>query len=619
MSPFKSLAAKWAGYPVNWSPHVSADGKWLAWSWTGVTDTGNVWIVPTDGSAPPRRVTDGADHFHVNHVATDGSALILSQSIGSNEHDRLFYRDLKSDAPLRELTPLQDDHYVFGGALLGNTLIYVADYDYAAGEVTSGSWIYRHDLATGVRQVLTRTESVTAVAPEISPKGDLVLYTRSDNHPGGIQLFLVGSDGSGDREILNVGDDKKIAATWLGDNGDILVKAEAGAHERVGILNSITGDLRWLVDDPARCIESVLAAHDGREVALVEYVGGRLQAKLLDIATGRERPFGPSGRSLLPVAALPGGSWIAEAYDSRDAHDFVRIDPGADASVNLTRTAKLFGFEVGDFTPATDYRWQSVDGREIQGWLYEPKGDCRGLIIWVHGGPTWHSEDWVNPVIQFLAASGFRVLDPNYRGSTGFGHDFREAIKVDGWGGREQQDIRAAIESLIAVGKAERGRIGVAGLSYGGYSSWFAITRFADLVDAAMPVCGMYELAIDYHATEMPHGRLYSEEMMGGTPEALPERYHNASPANFIGNIKGRLLIVHGMADSNVSPENTHKACRDLTEAGIPYDLLTFPDEGHGIYKAGNRQTWLERAASFFSDAFASASSSIRKSASTGK
>ncbi len=139
----------------------------------------------------------------------------------------------------------------------------------------------------------------------------------------------------------------------------------------------------------------------------------------------------------------------------------------------------------------------------------------------MHGGPTWHSEDWVNPVVQFLVQAGFTVLDPNYRGSTGFGRRFRELIKQDGWGGREQDDIRTGIEALIAAGKAQRGRIGVAGLSYGGYSSWVAITRFADLVDAACPICGMYELGIDYHNTEMPHGRAYSEEMMGGTPEAV--------------------------------------------------------------------------------------------------
>jgi dipeptidyl aminopeptidase/acylaminoacyl peptidase len=223
----------------------------------------------------------------------------------------------------------------------------------------------------------------------------------------------------------------------------------------------------------------------------------------------------------------------------------------------------------------------------------------------VHGGPTWHSEDWVTPFIQFMVSAGFTVLDPNYRGSTGFGHAFREAIKRDGWGGAEQDDIRTGIEALIAAGKAERGKIGVMGLSYGGYSAWIAITRFADLVDAALPICGMYQLTVDFHETGMPHGRAYSIEMMGGTPEEVPDRYFRASPANFIKNIKGRLLIVHGLADSNVSPENTRAACRDLMAAKIPFDLMTFDDEGHGIYKAGNREKLLNRIERFFGKAFA--------------
>jgi dipeptidyl aminopeptidase/acylaminoacyl peptidase len=104
----------------------------------------------------------------------------------------------------------------------------------------------------------------------------------------------------------------------------------------------------------------------------------------------------------------------------------------------------------------------------------------------------------------------------------------------------------------------------------------------------------------------MPHGRAYSEEMMGGTPAEQPERYFNASPSNFIDRIKGRLMIVHGLKDSNVSPANTRAAVRDLDRAGIPYTLLTFDNEGHGIYRVSNRETLFRRVAAFFEDAFAS-------------
>lgn len=600
------LARIWARYPVLWSVKVSGDGKWVAWSWTGLDDTGNVWIVPTDGSQPPRKLTDGKDHFYVNGISEDGAFLILSQSIGSNEHDRLFRLDVRAGGAPEPLTPLQSDHYVFGGDVAGGGryVVYAADFDYAAGKPTDGSWIYRQDLATGERKILAKAKSVSGIALELSPDGNMVLYTRVERHPGGSQIWAVDIEGTSDREILNFGDRNKVHAYWLGEASKILVQAETASHERVGVFDLATGDLRWLIDDPARSIDFAVPGRDGHRATVLEFERGRLAAKMIDIATGGESRFEVRGRSLLPIAELPGGDWIAEAYDSHGAHDLVRVDPTSMTIRSLTDTGKLVAAAPEDYAQAQDFRWRSVDGREIQGWLYEPKGPSRGLVCWVHGGPTWHSEDWVNPIVQFLAGAGFTVLDPNYRGSTGFGHEFREAIKEDGWGGREQQDIRSGIEALIAAGKAQKGRIGVAGLSYGGYSSWYAITKFADLVDAALPICGMYELGIDYHATEMPHGRAYSEEMMGGTPEAFPERYFNASPANFIGNIKGKLLIVHGMADSNVSPENTKMACRDLDAAGIPYELLTFPDEGHGIYKAGNRQKLLEKMEKFFGGAF---------------
>lgn len=599
---FKKLATLWSRYAVSWTPHVSKDGRMLAWSWSGPTDTANVWVAPTDGSAPPRRVTDGRDHFYVNGINADGSMLILAQGKGGNEHDRLFRLDLAADAAPTPLTPEQSDHYVFGGALHpdGKSLLYTADYDYESAQVTDGSWLYVLDLVTGTRRVLARAHSIVDRCPEISPDGRHVLYHRGDIHPAGTQVWVVNWDGTGDRQIYNAGGRLRTYGHWLDDNR-ILLHAESESHARIGILGLTGGVPDWLIDDPARNIENVVAGHDGSRVMLVEFAQGRLMPRLLDLSTGRERLLELPGRSLMPLQELPNGSWIVEAYGSTRPHEFLRVDPATGATTSLAISSQM---DDRRFIQAQDFRWSSADSEKIQGWLYEPAGESRGLVVWVHGGPTWHSEDWAHPVLQFMVQAGFTVLDPNYRGSTGFNRRFREMIKQDGWGGREQDDIRTGIEALIDAGKARRGRIGVAGLSYGGYSSWVAITRFADLVDAACPICGMYELGIDYHNTEMPHGRAYSEEMMGGTPEQFPERYFNASPRNFVDQIKGKLMIVHGLSDSNVSPANTELAVKDLDTRGIPYRLLTFPDEGHGIYKSGNRARWLEEMADFFATSF---------------
>jgi dipeptidyl aminopeptidase/acylaminoacyl peptidase len=398
--------------------------------------------------------------------------------------------------------------------------------------------------------------------PRLSPDGRHLLYHRHDLHPAGSQVWLIdlkaaASDKQRDREILNFGDHLKTRAQWLTDEL-LLVISETDSHQRVGTYALADNKMTWLIDDAARDIDRVVAGYAGSHAAIIGYQQGLLRSTCLDVTDGTEVPFTDTAASLLPLAELPDGSWVVERYCSREIHHYNRIDLATGRQTDLSRSTDRLdevpnGLIAGDFIPAALYRWPAADGLTIQGWLYRPRGKSRGLIAYIHGGPTWHSENWVNPIIQFLVGQGFTVLDPNYRGSTGYGRAFREAIKRDGWGGAEQTDIRAGIEQVIADGLAEPGKIGMVGTSYGGYSSWYGITKFADLITAAMPICGMYHLTVDYDETGMPHGRAYSEEMMGGTPGDMPERYFQASPANFIQQIKGKLLIVQGLRDTNVS------------------------------------------------------------------
>ena len=253
----------------------------------------------------------------------------------------------------------------------------------------------------------------------------------------------------------------------------------------------------------------------------------------------------------------------------------------------------------------TSVTWQSTDGARVQGWLYRPRGRTIGAIVAVHGGPTWHIEDRCSAFVQYLVHRGFAVLEPNYRGSTGFGSAWRDAIKRDGWGGQEQDDIRSGVRMLIDRGIAGPGAIGISGLSYGGYSSWCAITRWPIReIAAAAPVCGMTDLVVDYETTR-PDLRAYSIEMMGGTPDELPDKYRERSPLHFVDRIRGELLIVQGLQDPNVTPENLQVVRKALDRAGVRYDVLTFDDEGHGISKQANRRVLYARLADFFERAFA--------------
>ena len=604
MTDLTDLARIWASLPGFETVRASGDGTWAYWAWTGRHETAEIYAAPTDGSAPPLRLTHGTDHFAIRDVTRDGNHLILAQSRHSCEHDQLFLLDRTAGNRLTELTPLQTNHYLYGGNFApdGASFCFIADFDYDTGRVTAGGWVYAQELATGARKVLIRTSEPFETGPVHSHSGGHLLWHRHTRAPGGTQLWLIDADGGNPRELLCFSAKSSVIGRWLDNDCIAFIHLTEGTdRDRVGLLTLASGAIRWLADAPGFNPQDIVAGRNGLFACQV-YDHSSLAPVVFDAATGVHQPLpNTSGRrSLLPLAGLPDGGWLAEAYDADAPHALVRIHPDGSNTI-LACAPPLPG---RGFARPGDFRWTAPDGTACQGWLYQPVTTSKGLIVVVHGGPTWHSEDWVNPMIGFWVQAGYTVLDPNYRGSTGFGAAYREAVKEDGWGGREQGDIRAGIEALVAQGIAQMGRIAVAGNSYGGFSAWYAITRFADLVNAAIPMCGMYRLDIDYHATEMPHGRAYSEAMMGGAPAEFPGKYANASPGNFIHQLKGRLLIVHGLADSNVGPENTHTAVRELTAAGIPHEVLLFENEGHGVARQSNLAIYLARTADFLDRAF---------------
>src|SRR5262245_35024142 len=204
MTDIAKLAPDWARYPVLWDTKVSKDGRWLAWTWTGVTEAGNVWLAPTDGSAAPRRITDEPDHTYVRSFSPDGRQVLLAQSAGSSEHEQLLLLDPAS-GERRPVTAKQDDHYVFGGAFLpdGQSILYTASYDDASKSVLEGQRIYRQDLASGKRAALSAADSLDDRATELNEDGRLLLYHRHERHPAGGQLWLLDLATGEAREILN--------------------------------------------------------------------------------------------------------------------------------------------------------------------------------------------------------------------------------------------------------------------------------------------------------------------------------------------------------------------------------------------------------------------------------
>jgi dipeptidyl aminopeptidase/acylaminoacyl peptidase len=599
--------------PKLYTPRVSLSGEWVAWTWAQIGPMAEVYISKSDGSIPPKRLTRSDQDTMAISWAPDDQSLIVAQDIDGNERYQLFRVFLDQPEDMQPLTEANPDFFLRGGQIHPNNrwLIYSANYDPLQGTETEATWILRHDLKTGERVPIAKPEKPNYILPRMNQQGTHILYTRKDLHPSGGQVWLVDIDGKDDHEVLNFGDAKKAHASWFPDGENAVVLFEAETHRKVGIWNRNSEEMNWLIDNPERNIEFAFIPKNSNRIVVIEVRQACIYSCLIDPESGDEWQIPDSAQTIIPIAPVstqnPEGDWIAHIYDSKQPSDLVRLPidaPGSDGYISLTRLWDQTSIAAGDLAKAEDFRWKSEDGLDIQGWLYRGATPAKGTIVTVHGGPTYHSEDSVDTEIQFFVSRGFNVLSPNYRGSTGFSVEFQERIKEDGWGGREQDDIISGIEALIAAGIAQVGKVGITGTSYGGYSSWCALTRNPkDIIAAAAPVCGMTSLIVDYETTR-PDLRPYSEEMMGGTPDQVPDRYYQRSPINFVDRIEGKLLIVQGMQDPNVTPENVRQVRTELENAGIKYDLLTFDDEGHGIFRPKNRKVLYQHLAEFFAKAF---------------
>lgn len=605
---------------------ASPDGKWIAWTWFGLREYAQVFVAPTDGSRAPIQLTNSSENSHIVSWTHDSRAVMIAQDHDGDERYCLYQVELARPREMKLLTDDAPRYFLRGGEIHpnGQWLVYGANYDFENEREIEATWIWRQDLVTGERVALARPNKTPYMLPALSPTGEYVIYTRAEKYRAGRQVWLVGMDGKNDRELLDAGKARYAFARWFPDGKRLVFLADTATHTRVGVHDLESNETRWLLDDATRNIEDAFVPRGSDKIVLIETQGSRVFSSLLDVETGDEARLRHDAGNLYLLAPLGENGWLAHYSISNQPDDFVCVDLNdlrAEKFVSLTCWWEHTNLTRADFVAAEDFRWRSVashhavrvestsgvmtsdDALEIQGWLYRAQNP-RGTIVYVHGGPTYHHEDRMNPEIQFFVRAGFNVLDPNYRGSTGFSLKYREAIKQEGWGGLEQEDIRTGIEALIRAGIAEKFRVGITGTSYGGYSAWHAITHFPrEIVAASAPVCGMTDLVIDYETTR-PDLRPYSEEMLGGSPAQIPEKYRERSPINFVENIRGALLIVQGMQDPNVTPENVRAVTARLQDAGIEYQLLAFEDEGHGIYKPENLKILCERIAALFGEVF---------------
>ena len=237
--------------------------------------------------------------------------------------------------------------------------------------------------------------------------------------------------------------------------------------------------------------------------------------------------------------------------------------------------------------------YKSSDGLEIPAFLTLPKGiEAKNLplIVNPHGGP-WARDSWeYNSFAQFLANRGYAVLQPNFRGSTGYGKKFLNAGNKQ-WGEKMQDDITWGVKHLVAQGIADPKRVGIMGGSYGGYATLAGVAFTPDLYAAAVAIVAPSNL-ITLLESIPPYweaGRKIFHERMGNptNPEGKAQ-LERQSPLNSAAKIKTPLLVVQGANDPRVKKAESDQIVVALRERNFPVEYLVAPDEGHGFARPVN-------------------------------
>ena len=235
-------------------------------------------------------------------------------------------------------------------------------------------------------------------------------------------------------------------------------------------------------------------------------------------------------------------------------------------------------------------RWKSQDGAEIEGVLHKPADFQAGrrypLLVIIHGGPTGvsrpspYGSGSAYPLDAFLAR-GALILEPNYRGSAGYGEKFR-SLNVRNLGIGDAWDVISGVDALVQQGLVDRDRVGSMGWSQGGYISAFLTTKHSDRFKAISVGAGISDWMTYYVNTDI---HPFTRQYLKANPWDDPKIYADTSPMTYIKQAKTPTLIQHGDLDARVPIPNAFQLYQGLRDQNVPVQLSIFKGFGHGLNK----------------------------------
>jgi dipeptidyl aminopeptidase/acylaminoacyl peptidase len=350
------------------------------------------------------------------------------------------------------------------------------------------------------------------------------------------------------------------------------------------------------------------AARDDGHVACTWQASGGDHLGLLDPDTGALHEFD------LPWTGIDflvtDGDHLAFVGSSpRRFPELVRLDPHTDAAEVLRRSSDL-ALDTEDIArpEAVTYPTGPDGAVEAHAFFYPPTHrSCRGaagekppLIVIGHGGPTAATSPTLNLKVQYWTSRGFAVLDVNYRGSTGHGRAYRDALK-GAWGVADVEDVVAGARFLARRGDVDPERLAIRGGSAGGLTVLNALIHH-DVFRAGASLYGVADLtrlAEDTHKFESR----YLDSLIGPWPEAR-EVYEARSPVNHADGLDAPMIFLQGLDDRVVPPSQSEAMVEALDRKGVPVAYLAFEGEQHGFRQAANIRRALEAELGFYGRIF---------------
>ncbi|MFN3928909.1 MAG: S9 family peptidase, partial [Thermoflexus sp.] len=506
--------------------------------------------------------------------------------------------------------------------------------------------LYRLHLASGLPQPITPPFG-DAASPALSPDEQWVLYVHSDGQNDRLaivdaegRLWPQKIAEGADFYMQPVWHPDGARIAWIEwdhpnmpwDGTRLRLARLEGTPPRLVSVETIAGDERTPVFQPA-------FSPDGRFLSYIITEGEWDALIVLDLETGARRTL-VTGTTLAPPAWVhglrvygwsPRGDRIfyrrnENAFAALEAVDLegnihrlditpyawfeqLAVAPDREALAMIasspTLPPRLVTWEGGSFTvhryssaervpPAhlaspQPIQWKAPDGTTVHGLYYPPTHpECTGsglppAIISIHGGPTSQRVATYNADAQFFATRGFAYLEVNYRGSTGYGRSYRDALK-EKWGLLDVEDAVGGAQALVEKGLADPRRLVIMGGSAGGYTVLNALIRYPGFFRAGICLFGvtnLFTLAAETHKFEAH----YLDTLVGPLPEAA-ERYREWSPIFHADRIRDPIAIFQGAEDRVVPPNQAEAIVEVLRRRGVPHLYRVYPGEGHGWRRA---------------------------------